>query len=49
MKTKLPFTHFLGQALDNNALAATTLMIALSKPQEKDIMCSLVVNFLHLP
>jgi len=39
-----------GQLLiDNNALAATTLMIALSKPQEKDIMCSLVVNFLHLP
>jgi prophage maintenance system killer protein len=36
-----------GQPLiDNNALAATTLMIALSKPQEKDIMCSLVVNFI---
>jgi prophage maintenance system killer protein/prophage antirepressor-like protein len=37
----------IGQPLiDNNALAATTLMIALSKPQEKDIMCSLVVNFI---
>ncbi|MDR1830749.1 MAG: virulence RhuM family protein [Candidatus Fibromonas sp.] len=36
-----------GQLLiDNNALAATTLMIALSKPQEKEIMCSLVVNFI---
>jgi prophage maintenance system killer protein len=32
--------------IDNNALAATTLMIALSKPQEKEIMCSLVVNFI---
>ena len=36
-----------GQLLiDNNALAATTLMIALSKPQEKEIMCNLVVNFI---
>jgi prophage maintenance system killer protein len=32
--------------IDNNALAATTLMIALSKPQEKEMMCNLVVNFL---
>jgi prophage maintenance system killer protein len=38
-----------GQLLiDNNALAATTLMIALSKPQEKEIMCSLVVNFISV-
>ena len=35
--------------IDNNALAATTLMIALSKPQEKEIMCSLVVNFICQP
>jgi prophage maintenance system killer protein len=32
--------------IDNNALAATTLMIALSKPQEKEIMCNLVMNFI---
>jgi hypothetical protein len=32
--------------LDNNALAAITLMVALSKPEEKDIMCALVMNFL---
>jgi len=32
--------------IDNNALAATTLMIALSKPVEKEIMCNLVINFI---
>ena len=30
----------------NNALAAITLMIALSKPDEKDMMCLLVMNML---
>jgi len=35
--------------IDNNTLAATTLMIALSKPQEKEIMCSLVMNFISSP
>jgi prophage maintenance system killer protein len=33
--------------IDNNALAAMTLMLALSKPQEKEIMCNLVMNFLE--
>jgi prophage maintenance system killer protein len=33
--------------IDNNALAATTLMIALSRPEEKDIMCALVMNMLE--
>jgi prophage maintenance system killer protein len=32
--------------IDNNTLAAATLMIALSNPQEKEMMCNLVVNFL---
>jgi len=32
--------------IDNNALAAMTLMLALSEPQEKEIMCNLVMNFL---
>ncbi|MDR0906494.1 MAG: virulence RhuM family protein [Oscillospiraceae bacterium] len=34
------------QAIDNNSLAAITLMIALSKPSEKEIMCALVMNML---
>jgi prophage maintenance system killer protein len=34
--------------IDNNALAAATLMIALSRPEEKEIMCSLVMNMLHI-
>jgi prophage maintenance system killer protein len=32
--------------IDNAALAGLTLMIALSKPEEKDIMCNLVMNAL---
>ena len=32
--------------LTNNALAATTLMIALSDPKEKDLMIALVVRML---
>lgn len=32
--------------INNNALAAITLMIALSKPEEKDTMCLLVMNML---
>lgn len=32
--------------IDNNTLAAITLMIALSNPKEKDIMVDLIVNFL---
>ncbi len=33
--------------IDNNALAAMTLMIALSRPEEKDMMCLLVTNMLE--
>ena len=32
--------------IDNNTLAAMTLMLALSKPEEKEIMCCMVMNFL---
>jgi hypothetical protein len=32
--------------INNSALAAITLMIALSKPEEKDVMCLLVMNML---
>ena len=34
------------QIIANNALAAITLMIALSRPDEKEIMCLLVMNML---
>ena len=34
------------RVIDNNSLAAITLMIALSNPAEKDIMCALVMNML---
>ncbi|MDR0991176.1 MAG: virulence protein RhuM/Fic/DOC family protein [Propionibacteriaceae bacterium] len=51
------FVHFLERSgrllredgtpiIDNAALAGLTLMIALSKPPEKDIMCNLVMNAL---
>jgi prophage maintenance system killer protein len=33
--------------IDNNALAAMTLMFALSEPKEKEIMCNLAMNFLE--
>lgn len=33
--------------IENNTLAAITLMIALSKPEEKDVMCLLVMNMLN--
>ncbi|MDR1189782.1 MAG: virulence RhuM family protein [Bifidobacteriaceae bacterium] len=32
--------------IDNAALAGLTLMVALSKPREKDVMCNLVMNCL---
>jgi prophage maintenance system killer protein len=34
------------QLINNNALAAITLMIALSKPEEKEVMCLLVMNMI---
>lgn len=33
--------------IDNNALAAMTLMIALSRPEEIDTMCLLILNMLE--
>jgi hypothetical protein len=35
------------QIIDNNTLAALTLLIAESNPQEKEIIVDLVMNFLH--
>lgn len=34
------------QIIDNNALAAITLMVAFSNPEEKEIMCTLIMNML---
>ena len=34
------------QRVDNNALAAITLMVALSAPEEKEITCLLIMNML---
>lgn len=34
------------QVIDNNTLAALTLLIAQSNPKEKDIIVDLVMNFL---
>ena len=46
-KNNLLFDSNKNQIIDNNTLAAMTLMIALSKPEEKEIMCLLVLNMLN--
>ena len=35
------------QVIDNNTLAALTLLIAESNPKEKDVIIDLVMNFLN--
>ena len=35
-----------GQVIDNNTLAALTLLIAESNPKEKDVIIDLIMNFL---
>ena len=35
------------QIIDNNALAALTLLIAESNPKEKEVIIDLVMNFLN--
>ena len=37
-----------GKAIGDSTLAAITIMIAESKPEEKDAMVALVMNFLQL-
>lgn len=46
-KNNLLYTEKGNLVIDNNALAAMTLMIALSRPEEKDMMCLLVTNMLE--
>ena len=45
-KNRILFTSAGKQVISNGALVAITLMIAESKPEEKDIMVTLVMNFL---
>lgn len=35
------------QMIDNNTLAALTLLIAESNPKEKEVMIDLIINFLE--
>lgn len=35
------------QTIDNNTLAALTLLIAESNPKEKDVIVDLIMNFLN--
>ena len=46
-KNNLLFDSNKNPIIDNNTLAAMTLMIALSKTEEKEIMCLLVLNMLN--
>ena len=46
-KNELLYTANGHLIIDNNTLAAMTLMIALSRPEEKDTMCLLVTNMLE--
>ena len=46
-KNKILYTKDKIFVIDNNTLAAMTLMIALSRPEEKETMCLLVLNMLH--
>ena len=45
-KNRMLFTSAGKQVISNGALVAITLMIAESKPEEKDIMATLVMNLL---
>lgn len=46
-KNKILYTADKNFVIDNNTLAAMTLMIALSRPEEKETMCLLVLNMLY--
>lgn len=53
-KIRIYFLNFYGilykdgkQTIDNNTLAALTLLIAESNPKEKEVIIDLVMNFLN--
>jgi prophage maintenance system killer protein len=37
------------QRIANNALATLTLMVALSRPEEKDLMIKVIINSINKP
>ena len=46
-RNKILFDERGNPIIDNNTLAAVTLMIALSRPEEKETMCVLVLNMIE--
>lgn len=46
-RNKILFDERENPIIDNNTLAAVTLMIALSRPEEKETMCVLVLNMIE--
>ena len=41
------YTKIGHQTIDNNTLAALTLLIAESNPKEKEVLIDLIMNFLN--
>ena len=41
------WAYFGKQTIDNNTLAALTLLIAESNPKEKEVLIDLIMNFLN--
>jgi hypothetical protein len=37
------------QRIENNALATLTLMVALSRPEEKELMIKVIINSINKP
>ena len=46
-KNKLLFTENGNKRIADNALVALTLMLAISKPEEKDTMIKIIVNLIN--
>ena len=46
-KNRLLFTETGNKRIADNALVALTLMIAISKPEEKDTMIKIIVNLIN--
>lgn len=46
-RNKILFDERGNPIIDNNTLAAVTLMIALNRPEEKETMCALVLNMIE--
>ena len=46
-KNEYLYTKSGGKIIENNALASITLMVALSKPDEKDLMIKVIINSIN--